>query len=95
MAIARVFDCKGWTKGQYDDLITRMSSQLHMAPGQSAPGVLYHWVAATDDGLRAVDVYESREAADRLANESIGPLAGELGLTVPDITEYEIHNVLN
>jgi hypothetical protein len=44
--------------------------------------------------MRAVDVYESREAADKLVGETIGPLVGELGLPMPDINEYEVHNVL-
>jgi hypothetical protein len=67
---------------------------LGLAPGRSAPGVLFHWAAATDDGVRAVDVYESREAADRLVQDTIGPIAGGLGLPLPDITEFEVHNLL-
>jgi hypothetical protein len=94
MAIARVFDGKGWTTAQYDELMVRLVAQLGLAPGQPADGVLFHWAAATDDGMRAVDVYESREAADRLVNDGIGPIAGELGLGVPDISEYEVHNFL-
>jgi hypothetical protein len=39
-------------------------------------------------------VYESREAADRLAAEQIGPIAGALGLNPPEITEYEVHRIL-
>ena len=94
MAIARVFDGKGWTTDQYDALMTRLVDKLGLDRGKPAPGVLVHWAAATDDGMRAVDVYESREAADRLVEESIGPIASELGLPLPDITEYEVHNLL-
>jgi hypothetical protein len=94
VAIARVFDGKGWTAGQYEELIARLADQLGLQPGQAAPGVLFHWAAATDDGVRAVDVYESREAADRLVEEAIGPLAGQLGLSPPELTEYEVHNLL-
>jgi len=90
MAIARVFDGKGWTPQQYDRLIERMD-----LGGRSAPGVLYHWAALTADGVRAVDVYESREAADRLAREKIGPLAQELGLPMPEISEYEVRSILH
>jgi hypothetical protein len=89
MAIARVFDGKGWTPQQYDALIERMD-----LGGRSAPGVLYHWAAVTPDGVRAVDVYESRDAADRLAREKIGPLAQELGLPMPQISEYEVRTIL-
>ena len=90
MAIARVFDGRGWTPQQYDQLIERMD-----LGGRSAPGVLYHWAAATPDGMRAVDVYESREVADRLAHEKIGPLAQELGLPMPEISEYEVRSILH
>jgi hypothetical protein len=94
MAIARIFDGKGWTPDQYDELMVRLINQLDLAPGRAAPGVLFHWVAETDDGMRAVDVYEDQAAADTLAQESIGPIAGELGLAPPDVTQFEVHNLL-
>ena len=94
MAIARVFDGKGWTPEQYDALMVRRVDDLKLAPGKPAEGVLFHWAAPTADGMRAVDVYESRAAADRLAQESIGPLAAELGMPMPQISEYEVHNHL-
>lgn len=89
MPIARVFDGKGWTPEQYDALIAKMD-----LGGKSAPGVLFHWAAPIDGGMRAVDVYESREAADRLVQEKVGPAAAELGLPLPEIAEYEVHAIL-
>jgi hypothetical protein len=89
MAIARIFDARGWTPDQYDALISRM--QLG---GHSAPGVLFHWAAQTDTGMKAVDVYETRAAADRLAQEKIGPIVAELGLPMPQIIEFDVHAVL-
>jgi hypothetical protein len=94
MAIARVFDAQGWTAAQYDTLIARLVERLHLGAGASAPGVLYHWAAPTPDGMRAVDVYESREAADCLAQEQIGPLTQELGLPMPMISEFAVHAIL-
>ena len=94
MAIARVFDGKGWTAEQYDALMVRLIDQLQLEAGKPASGVLFHWAAPTGDGLRAVDVYENREAADRLAQDAIGPIAAELGMTTPQITEYEVHAYL-
>src|SRR5215471_12807226 len=94
MAIARVFDGPGWTTAQYDALMVRLVDRLHLPAGRTAPGVLFHWVAPTPTGLRAVDVYESREAADRLAQEQIVPIAQELGLAMPEISEYEVHALL-
>ena len=94
MAIARMFEGKGWTAQQYDGLIAKLVADLGLESGHSAPGVLFHWAAVTDDGMRAVDVYESREAAERLVQDHIGPIAGALGLPLPDITEFEVHNLL-
>lgn len=94
MAIARIFEGRGWTPDQYDELITKLVADLGLEPGRSAPGVLFHWAAATDDGMRAVDVYESRDAADQLVQAHIGPIAGALGLPLPEISEYEVHNLL-
>ena len=94
MAIARVFEAKGWTTAQYDELIAKLVAELGLAPGRSAPGVLFHWAAPTAEGMRAVDVYESREAADRLVQDTIGPIAGSLGLPLPEISELEVHNLL-
>jgi hypothetical protein len=89
MAIAREFHGKGWTGQQYDELIARMN-----LAGHSAPGVLFHWAAVTSDGVHAVDVYESRQAADDLAQQQVGPIAADLGLAAPDIREYEVRGYL-
>ena len=94
MAIVRTFEGKGWTPAQYDRLIGEVVRRLRLAPGESAKGVLFHWAAPTDDGMRAVDVYETRADADRLVQDTIGPIAGELGLSLPEITELEVHNFL-
>jgi hypothetical protein len=88
MAIVRMFECRGWTTEQYDALMDR----LGYGPGMAGPGVLFHWAARTPDGMRAVDVYESREAADALVAGDLTPAMEELGLSMPEIAEYEVHN---
>lgn len=92
--MARTFEAGGWTAEQYDELIRRLSARLGLAPGQTAPGVLFHWAAVTEGGMRAVDVYESSDAADRLVSQDIGPIAAELGLPLPTITELPVHALL-
>lgn len=92
MAIARVFDGKGWSAQQYDDLLARLLDGFGQGR-KTAPGVLFHWSAVTEDGMRAVDVYESREAADNLAPQ-IGAIAADLGLAMPDVSECEVHDFL-
>jgi hypothetical protein len=89
MTIARIFEARGWTPEQYDQLIERMN-----LGGHAAPGVLFHWAGKTESGMRAVDVYESREAADRVVQEQVGPAAAALGLPLPEISETEVHAIL-
>ena len=89
MAVARIFECPGWTAEQYDQLIARMD-----LGGHSAPGVLFHVAGPTPDGFRAIDVYDSIESADRLAMDSVIPIATSLGLTPPEVTQFDVHNVL-
>ncbi|HEY2778119.1 MAG TPA: hypothetical protein VGI77_09465 [Gaiellaceae bacterium] len=90
MAVARVFEGKGWTPDQYDALIEELGLD-----GKAAPGVLFHWAERTDEGMRAIDVYESREVADRLVSERVGPAAQRLGLPLPEISEHEVHAYLD
>ena len=89
MKVVRVFDCKGWSAEQYDELIRRMD-----LGGHSAPGVLFHVAGPTSEGFRAIDVYESVEAADRVAADSLMPIAMELGLTPPDVTQLDRKSVV-
>jgi hypothetical protein len=93
MAIARLFTCRGWTADQYDLLIKTIDTRRGFG-GRAWTGNLFHWAALTEDGLLAVDVSESREAADNLAQEVLGPVVAELSLPMPVITEYEVHNYL-
>lgn len=94
MALAREFQCKGWTADQYEALLARCAERLNLGRDQIWPGNIFHWAAVTPTGLHVVDVYESREAGDRLAQEQIVPVAQELGLPMPEITEYEVHSFL-
>ena len=85
-------DFYGGTLEQYDQIIQKMG----FAPrGPGGAGGLFHWVTKTDDGIRVVDVWESREAFDRFAQEKIGPITQEVGLpSAPELTFYEVHNYL-
>ena len=55
---------RGATIEQYDEILGKMG----LTPGGSTPaGAISHWVAKTDDGMRVVDVWETREAYDQYA----------------------------
>jgi hypothetical protein len=90
MAVAVVIECKGATLDQYDQALAKMGRTPR---GRGAPGSLFHWVTATDDGIRVTDVWETREEFEKFAQEQIGPIATEVGFPAPpEITFHDIHN---
>ena len=92
MPVAVEMNFKGATLDQYDQVIQKMGL---VAGGSTPPGAISHWVAKTDDGMRVVDVWESREAYERFAQEKIGPYSREAGIEFePEIRMYEVHNFL-
>jgi uncharacterized protein (DUF1684 family) len=92
MPVAIVMEFKGATLEQYDEVIERMGFE---PGGPGAPGGLSHWVAATGDGIRVTDVWESAEEYQQFAEEQIGPYARDAGIPAPpQLTFYEVHNHL-
>ncbi len=92
MAIGVELKFPGATLEQYDQVIERMD---FTPQGKGAPAGIFHWVTKTDDGLRVVDVWESREAFERFAEEKIGPITKAVGFPgEPEIQIHEVHNYL-
>jgi hypothetical protein len=92
MAIAVQLDFTGGTLDQYDEVIKRMGFTPH---GKGGPGGLFHWVMKTASGIRVTDVWESKEAFDKFAQEKIGPITQEVGVPgPPETTFFEVHNYL-
>ena len=92
MAVAVEMNFRKATLEQYDQVLQKMG----LTPaGATPPEAISHWVAETDDGIRVVDVWETREAYDRFAQEQVGPYSAEVGITEPpEIRFYEVHNYL-
>jgi hypothetical protein len=92
MAVAVVMDFTGATLDQYDQVLQKM----HLDAGGPLPtGGLFHWAAATDGGLRVVDVWETREQYEAFAAEQIGPYTREVGIPAPpEISFYDVHNYM-
>ena len=90
MAIAVQMDFPGATLDQYDQVIEKMG----LIPGAAgAPGGISHWVAKTDDGLRVIDVWQTKEQFERFALEQITPFAREAGFPgEPRLQFFEVHN---
>jgi hypothetical protein len=92
MAVAVEMNFRGATLGQYDEVVGKMG---FTPQGKGAPGGIFHWVTETDDGLRVVDVWESKEQYERFAQEQIGPYSQEAGFPgPPEVTYHEVHNYL-
>lgn len=92
MAIGVVLEFPGGTLDQYD----RVMELMQLTDGETAPeGLLFHWVAATGDGIRVTDVWQDRAQFDRFAEEQIGPYTQEVGVPGPPKVEFfEVHNSL-
>lgn len=92
MPVAVVMEFSGATLEQYDQVIERMG---FTPGGAGAPGGMFHWVTATDDGIRVTDVWKTREQFDAFAGEKIGPITAEVGIpSPPQITYHDVHNHL-
>lgn len=90
IAVTQVFE--GATLEQYDQVL----SKLGFTPGGSgAPGTLFHFATATDNGVTVVDIWESQEAFEKFAQEKIGPVAAEVGFAAPpSITVAPVYSYL-
>lgn len=93
MAVAVVMDFKGSTLEQYDKVVELM----HLTPRGAGPaGSLFHWVAATADGIVVTDVWKSREEFEKFAQEQIGPYTQQAGIAgPPELTFYDVHSYMS
>jgi hypothetical protein len=88
VAVEMIFT--GVTLDDYD----RVISEMGLTPGGATPpGAFFHWVTETDNGIRVVDVWESKERFEQFAEDEIGPGMSAAGVTVqPQTTFHNIHN---
>jgi hypothetical protein len=93
VVVAVQLDFRGSTLDQYD----QATEALGLLPGgPSSPSELFHWVAATDEGFRVVDVWESREAFEEFLETKILMVSAEVGFVhPPEIKYFEVHNYLS
>lgn len=92
MAVAVDMRFVGATLEQYDEVIQKMGFE---PTGKGAPGGLFHAVMKTDDGIRVIDVWKTRELFEKFAEEQIGPITAAVGVpNPPEITFVPLHNYL-
>lgn len=92
MAVAVQLDFQNASIEQYD----RINEIIGLLPGGPAsPEEIFHWVMKTEGGFRVVDVWESREAFEKFAQDKLKPIYRDVGLVdPPDIQFFEVHNYL-
>jgi len=89
MAVGIVMQFEGSNLEQYDRVIEKMG----LSPGEPLPpGGVFHWVTKTDDGIQVIDVWETREQFDKFAQEQIGPITAEEGMSPPELAFHDVHN---
>jgi len=92
MAVAIVMDFPGATLDQYDAVIELMGLEPEGPPPEHA---IFHFVVGTDDGIRVIDVWETKEQFEKFADEQIGPHTQKAGMPgAPVVSMHEVHNYL-
>lgn len=92
MAVAVILEHPGATLDDYERVLAALG--LAGTP-YGAPGMLFHWAAAVEGGIRVVDVWSDRDVAEAFVRDRLVPAARANGLTgVPDIQVLELHNIL-
>ncbi len=92
MAIAIQIDIPRETLERYDEAV-EISGFL---PGGPLPsGALFHWVAGTSEGIRIVNVWESRERYHQFAARQ-AEIIEEIGVDLSSIKVefFDVHNHL-
>jgi len=91
-AVAVQLDFTGATLDQYDEVVKRMGFR---PGGPGAPGLMFHWINRTTDGLRATDVWESQEQFEDFSEENIGPISRDVVFPAPPKVQFfEVHTYL-
>ena len=81
----------GATLDQYDEAAGKLG--ITAGGPHIKPGLLFHYVVATDGGVEITDIWTTREGFETFAQEEIAPVAQEVGISPPTSVEFfEVHN---
>jgi len=90
MAIALFMKFEGVTQAQYDEVMRELG--LDSASASWPEGIISHTAGSTDGGWCVVDVWESRAAFDRFAQERLGSATQKAGVPAPNPVEFQVYN---
>jgi hypothetical protein len=92
MPVGVLLHFRGVTLEQYDAVIETLG---YLPGGPGIPSVRCHWVADVEDGIRVIDVWDSREAFEAFFSEKLVPSYRAVGaLDPPEAEVLEVHNFL-
>jgi hypothetical protein len=90
MAVVLVAEIRGMTKTQYDQAIAQVRDQL-----RQAPGFMGHAAGPMEGGYRVTELWNSREECERFMQQTIMPMAQQVGLPAFEPQFLPIDNVVN
>jgi hypothetical protein len=85
MAVVVLMDSKGLSQQQYDQANAMMGGKL-------PAGCLSHVAYVVPGGMHFVDVWESPEAFQTFAQESLSKMAEALGMNPPEVNILPVHD---
>jgi len=89
MATAMLMNWSGVTLEQYDACIRRLGVE-----GSPAPGIFLHVAGPTADGVRILELWDTREGFERFLRDRLLPTARDIGFEgEPNVEFYPVHNV--
>ncbi len=91
MAVVVQQKFSGSTPDQNDQAIAKLG--ITAGGPHTAPGLLFHFVVATDEGIEITDIWTTREGFENFAQEQIVPVTQEIGISPPTSVEFsEVYN---
>ena len=87
MTVSVSFVAQGMTRQDYDQASRALNQEPHA-------GLLLHTVAVVEGGLQILDIWDSAEAFQAFAQNTLGPGLASMGFTEqPDITVHDLYNI--
>ena len=92
MAVAVILEFAGATLEDYDRVLDALGLG---GARRGEPGLLFHWVAAVEGGIRVVDVWRDRDLAESFVRDRLVAATQAMGAREPpDIQVLDVHNFL-
>ena len=88
MAIGLIFEVPGVTQEQYD------AASQQVDAGGAMTGCLVHVAGPMEGGWRVIEVWESKEDADRFFRERLQPVLGRVGIPVIEPKVFPVHTLV-